>query len=85
MAYSVHPPVNEQARNYSVSASSLVHRDPPAPRYALLMDHELLRYRPANNDYKALLGRITGLVDAARIAPVHDVQVPSRSMLALPS
>lgn len=80
VASSVHPSVNEQARSRSATASSLAHRDPPAPHAALLMAQELLRYRPTDGGYDAWLGRITELFDATR-----DGQTPSRSLPAPPS
>ena len=45
-------------------------------RAALLMDHELLRYRPVDDLYEDLLDRIAELVSAAGAPPCR----PSRCL-----
>jgi hypothetical protein len=79
-ASSLHLSVQPPGR--TATASSLAHRDPPAPQAALLMARELLRYRPTEAGYDAWLACITKLVNVAGDAPAPSRFLPPPSPCA---
>ncbi|KAE8769291.1 hypothetical protein D1007_59137 [Hordeum vulgare] len=66
-ASSVHPSVQQEGRT-AMASSSHAHIEWVNTQGALLMVRKLLRYRPAESDYDAWLGRITELVTTTREA-----------------
>ena len=80
-ASSLHPSVRQDGRTTTPSltpagSSSHARRPPMDARAALLMVHELRRYRPVDDLYEGWLDRITELVRAAGGSPAPSLSLP---------
>ena len=80
-ASSLHPSVRQDGRTATPSltpagSSSHARRVPADARVAILMAHEILRYRPVDDLYEDWLDRIAELVRAAEGSPAPSLSLP---------